>query len=112
MYLLTFKVLRLFFTYTLYFEIVAEERAMTKANTTFNLEIRDVELIENALNSVITKQSSTIINTAVNENTQPSSNSCPVTVKGQIDELRDLLGRLHNQKVWYRPKGEATYVGG
>ena len=85
---------------------------MTKANTTFNLDIRDVELIENALNSVITKQSSTIINTAGNENSEPSSKNCPVTVKGQIDELRDLLGRLHNQKVWYRPKGEATYVGG
>ena len=85
---------------------------MTKANTTFNLDIRDVELIENALNSVITKQSSTIINTAGNKNSEPSSNNCPVKVKGQIDELRDLLGRLHNQKVWYRPKGAATYVGG
>ena len=85
---------------------------MTKANTTFNLDIRDVELIENALNSVITKQSSTIINTAGNENSEPLSKNCPVKVKGQIDELRDLLGRLHNQKVWYRPKGEATYVGG
>ena len=85
---------------------------MTKANTTFNLDIRDVELIENALNSVITKQSSTIISTAENENSEPSSNNCPVKVQGQINELRDLLGRLHNQKVWYRPKGEATYIGG
>ena len=49
---------------------------------------------------------------AGNENSEPSSKNCPVKVKGQIDELRDLLGRLHNQKVWYRPKGEATYVGG
>ena len=89
-----------------------EEPAMTKANTTFNLDIRDVELIENALNSVITKQSSAIIHTAGNENSEPWSNNCPVKVKSQIDELRDLLGRLHNQKVWYRPKGEATYVGG
>ena len=52
------------------------------------------------------------IDTAGNENSRPSSNSCPVKVKSQIDELRDLLGRLHNQKVWYRPKGEATYIGG
>ena len=85
---------------------------MTKANTTFNLDIRDVELIENALNSVITKQSSTMINTAGNKNSEPSSSNCPVKVKSQIDELRDLLGRLHNQKVWYRPKSEGTYVGG
>ena len=85
---------------------------MTKANTIFNLDIRDVELIENALNSVITKQSSTMINTAGNENSEPSSSTCPVKVKSQIDELRDLLGRLHNQKVWYRPRSEGTYVGG
>ena len=51
---------------------------MTKANTTFNLDIRDVELIENALNSVLTKQSSTIIDTAGNENSKPSMNNCPV----------------------------------
>ncbi len=84
---------------------------MPKANTTFNLDIRDVELIENALNSVITKQSSTIINSVGNRNTKPQEN-CSVEVKGQIAELRDLLGRLHNQKIWYRPKNAVTYIGG
>ena len=84
---------------------------MTKANTTFNLDIRDVELIENALNSVITKQSSTMINSADNHNVKPQEN-CPVEAKNQIAELRDLLGRLHNQKIWYRPRNAATYIGG
>ena len=84
---------------------------MTKANTTFNLDIRDVELIENALNSIITKQSSTIINSADNRNAKPQYD-CPVKAKSQIAELRDLLGRLHNQKIWYRPKNAATYIGG
>ena len=84
---------------------------MTKANTTFNLDIRDVELIENALNSIITKQSSTIINSAGNRNAKPQEN-CPLEIKGQIAELRDLLGRLHNQKIWYRPKDADTYIGG
>ena len=84
---------------------------MPKANTTFNLDIRDVELIENALNSIITEQSSTIINSAGNRNSKPQDN-CPVEIKGQIAELRDLLGRLHNQKIWYRPKSAATYIGG
>ena len=83
---------------------------MTKANTTFNLDIRDVELIENALNSIITKQSSTIINSADNRNVKPQEN-CPVEAKSQIAELRDLLGRLHNQKIWYRPRNAATYIG-
>ena len=84
---------------------------MPKANTTFNLDIRDVELIENALNSVITKQSSTMINSADNHNVKPQEN-CPVAAKSQIAELRDLLGRLHNQKIWYRPRNAATYIGG
>ena len=85
---------------------------MAKANTTFDLDIRDVELIENALNSIITKQSSTIINSASNSNTEPSPENCPVEINGQITELRDLLGKLHNQKVWYRPKNRFAYIGG
>ncbi len=84
---------------------------MTKANTTFNLDIRDVELIETALNSIITEQSSTIINSADNRNAKPQD-TCPREVKSKIAELRDLLGRLHNQKIWYRPKNAATYIGG
>ena len=84
---------------------------MTKANTTFNLDIRDVELIENALNSIITKRSSTIINSADNRNVKPQD-TCSLKAKSQIAELRDLLGRLHNQKIWYRPKKSATYIGG
>ena len=74
--------------------------------------VRDVELIENALNSIITKQSSTIINSASNNNTEPTSEACPVEVNGQISELRDLLGKLHNQKIWYRPKSQLAYIGG
>ena len=85
---------------------------MAKANTSFDLDVRDVELIENALNSIITKRSSTIINSANNRNSEPTEENCPVEIKGQISELRDLLGKLHNQKVWYRPKNRVAYIGG
>ena len=85
---------------------------MAKANTNFDLDVRDVELIENALNSIITKQSSTIINSASNSNVKPTFETCPVEINGKISELRDLLGKLHNQKIWYRPKSELAYVGG
>ena len=85
---------------------------MAKANTSFDLDVRDVELIENALNSVITKRSSTIINSASNSDTEQTEENCPVEIKGQISELRDLLGKLHNQKVWYRPKNRFAYIGG
>ena len=46
-----------------------------KPNTQFNLSVRDLELIELAL----LKQE-------------------------QTPEVRALLGKLHNQKNWYRPK--------
>ena len=85
---------------------------MAKANTSFDLDVRDVELIENALNSIITNRSSTIINSANNSNSEPTEENCPGEIKGQISELRDLLGKLHNQKVWYRPKNRVAYIGG
>ena len=108
MYLLTYYT----FTFFLHTTGGGEEVKMAKANTTFDLDVRDVELIENALNSIITKQSSTIINSASNSNTQPTSENCPAEINNQIAELRDLLGKLHNQKIWYRPKSQFAYVGG
>ena len=53
-----------------------------KPNTQFNLSVRDLELIEQAL----LKQE-------------------------QTTEVRALLGKLHNQKNWYRPK-DGIYIGG
>ena len=53
-----------------------------KPNTEFKLSVRDLELIEQALLSV-----------------------------EQTTEVRELLGKLHNQKNWYRPK-EGIYIGG
>ena len=59
---------------------------MPKPNTKFDLSIEDMELIETAL-----------------QKTQAT---------GQADprQVNELLGRLHNQKVFYRPEG--TYVSG
>lgn len=53
-----------------------------KPNTKFVLSVRDIELIEQALHKL-----------------------------EQTAEVRDLLGRIHNQKNWYRPK-DKIYVGG
>lgn len=52
-----------------------------KPNTKFTLSVRDIELIEQALRSV-----------------------------EQTREIQELLGKIHNQKNWYRPKDK--YVGG
>ncbi len=59
---------------------------MPKPNTKFDLSLEDMELIETALQS-----------------TQAS---------GRVDprQVHELLGRLHNQKIFFRPNG--TYVSG
>ena len=32
-------------------------------------------------------------------------------LQAEVDEMRDLLGRVHNQKVWYTPK-DGRFQGG
>lgn len=53
-----------------------------KPNTKFDLSVRDIELIEQALHML-----------------------------EQTKEVRELLGKIHNQKNWYRPK-DKIYVSG
>lgn len=53
-----------------------------KPNKKFELSVKDIELIENALHS-----------------------------QEQTREVRELLGKIHNQKNWYRPS-KGVYVGG
>ena len=55
---------------------------MAKPNTKFNLTVNDIKLIEDALHSV-----------------------------EQTREVRELLGKIHHQKIWYRPKNK-IYVSG
>ena len=85
---------------------------MSKPNTVFNLGLRDIDLIEDAINTVIARRSSTM-NMLV-ESTIKNKNEMPVyqEITKEVSELRDLLGRLHNQKNWYRPSDEVVYVSG
>lgn len=62
---------------------------MVAPNTSFELSVQDVELIEAAL-----------INELSNTNRDELSKK----------EIHTLLGKLHNQKNWYRP--ENFYIGG
>ena len=58
-------------------------------NTSFELHLEDLELIEKSLFDMM-----------VNSNDED-----------QIRAIHELLGRLHQQKIWYRPKKQ-VYVGG
>ena len=85
---------------------------MSKPNTEFNLDLRDIDHIENAINSVIARRSSAMSSLTENASENTTDISSYRKIKQEVAELRDLLGRLHNQKNWYRPRNEAIYVSG
>lgn len=60
---------------------------MNKPNEQFELTVSDIDLIENALRGY--------------HQTHPK----------RAKDIQELLGKLHNQKIWYRPKSK-NYVGG
>lgn len=76
---------------------------MPAYNKTFELTPDDLDLIESSLLEKQRKLSSQVVgNKAANDD-------CPASE--QLREMHELLGRLHNQKKFYRPKSGA-YVSG
>ena len=59
-----------------------------KPNTEFKLSVEDLNLIESALHESISNASI-----------------------DKVERIRDLLGRIHDQKNWYRPK-KGVYISG
>lgn len=79
-------------------------------NKNFELGLRDIELIEKCLNDKINRLFELRL-THIESTIKPvNENSRVKEIDEEIQEVHDLLGRLHNQKVWYRPDG--VYVGG
>lgn len=70
---------------------------MPKYNTTFELNVEELDLIEDALRRTKLAQTQSALKA------------------GKADEdarqIHELLGKLHNQKTFYRP-AKGTYVGG
>ena len=73
---------------------------MVKANKKFNLSVRDIEIIEQALRAKAGRRGLAI----ANGETSPQ-------LKEELNELQELLGRIHEQKIWFRPN-DKTYVSG
>jgi len=63
-------------------------------NKNFELTIRDIEIIEHALRAKAGRRGLSI---AQGETSQQ--------LKDEMHEIQELLGRIHDQKVWFRPKG-------
>ncbi len=66
---------------------------MVKPNTKFTLTVRDIEIIESALMAKAGRRGMAIAQGATS-----------TTLKKEMHEIQELLGRLHNQKRWYTPK--------
>ena len=64
-------------------------------NTYFKMGLQDLDIIEVSLRQ------------RLNELSKSKSKD----QRREMSEIRDVLGNLHNQKVWYRPKS-SVYVGG
>jgi|TARA_R110000787_G_scaffold11003_12_gene36869 hypothetical protein len=84
--------------------LIQERFIMSNYNRNFDLSISDIDLIEAALH--VTKRDLSM--DALN------GTQAMLPVDATEDSLRkidDLLGRLHNQKIFYRPT-KGTYLGG
>ncbi len=73
---------------------------MPQYNEMFELSVPDIDLIETALRHTKEALSHDLI-------AQPGDGDKAETLR----QIQELLGRLHNQKIFYRPRG-GVYVGG
>ncbi|WP_297774611.1 hypothetical protein [uncultured Roseovarius sp.] len=74
---------------------------MPSYNSRFELTVDDMDLIESALQRTradLTAQPDQLFEEGVSRD-------------DRLRQVHDLLGRLHNQKVFYRPR-RAAYIGG
>lgn len=83
---------------------------MARYNVNFELSVEDMELIEGALRRSKSELSTQRFGVQALEDASQADK--PADQSGdEIRKIHDLLGRLHNQKVFYRPKA-APYISG
>lgn len=84
---------------------------MPKPNTSFLLSIEDVEVIEDALRFHKKDLSFKRMKVAGNSAAPKTGGAAVAKLDQSMRDIHELLGNLHNQKVFYRPSN-AAYVGG
>jgi hypothetical protein len=72
---------------------------MPKYNDTFTLSLKDIALIEHALQEQIHALAHANLTSGAGGDAESNH---------QIREYREVLGKLHNQKIWY---GQTTPTG-
>lgn len=84
---------------------------MPKPNTSFLLSIEDVEVIEDALRFHKKDLSMKRLKVAANSAAPKTGGAAVAHLDEAVRQIHELLGHLHNQKVFYRPVSTA-YVSG
>ncbi|SLN73999.1 hypothetical protein RUM8411_03947 [Ruegeria meonggei] len=75
---------------------------MPKYNDMFELSVEDMDLIETALRGLAASQS---------QERPEETAASKVFRESTLRSVQDLLGKLHDQKVFFRPK-DGVYLGG
>ncbi len=74
-----------------------------KYTSSFKVNLQEMEVIEKALNRTLS--------TFLNELHTLPQGAKAETLRSNIREVNELLGSLHNQKNWFRPKS-SVYISG
>jgi len=81
------------------------EYRMARYNVNFELSVEDMELIEAALRQTKSELAGKLVAPADEQPEQIDA------IDHSVRRIHDLLGRLHNQKVFYRPRSQ-PYISG
>ncbi|MDI3337048.1 hypothetical protein QKW60_11550 [Defluviimonas aestuarii] len=73
---------------------------MPRYNEMFELSVSDIDIIETALSQTRDALSRDMVGQSGNSEKA-----------ARLKQVQELLGRLHNQKIFYRPK-DGVYIGG
>jgi len=78
---------------------------MPRYNENFELSVEDIDLIEESLRLSKRELAGKLVEANASDDAELQA------ADQSVRQIHDLLGRLHNQKVFYRPH-QQPYVGG
>jgi hypothetical protein len=84
---------------------------MTIPNTNFKLGVEDIDIIEHALQKELKRLAEHRLSYTQSTIKLEHEIDSVREIDDEVKRINELLGRLHNQKEWYRPK-QQDYIGG
>jgi hypothetical protein len=80
-------------------------------NRSFDLDLQELELVESALQTKLKALSNRRLTHVQSTIKHESEIGSVKTIDEEMKRINSLLGKFHNQKVWYRPK-TTLYISG